>query len=103
MSTQNVRSILRIVAVLTILVGGIGVSTSLIAAFAIQTFVSADGPAIQHSVAGIGWIGMLSWVAVVAWGMGLYQLSPGIAHHITSEPAATGTVSKPVTRESASR
>ena len=95
MSTQNVRSILRTVAVLTILVGGIGVSVSMIGAIAIKQLMesASEGLSLQHSVTSAGFYGVLSWLAVVGWGAALYHLSPVIARHITSEPAETSQVS----------
>ena len=88
MSTQSVRSLLRIVAVLTILVGGIGVSTAIIGSFAIRQLMqsASEGLSVQSSVGSAGLFAILSWLVVVAWGAALYQLSPGIARHITSEP-----------------
>jgi hypothetical protein len=91
MTTANVRSILRIVAVVTILVGGIGVSTSIFATYAIRQLTSGDGLQIQSSVSSAGWLSILSRFFVCAWGVGLYQLSPGLARHITSEPQPQGT------------
>jgi hypothetical protein len=88
MSTQTVRSMLRFVAVVTILVGGIGVSTTIIGSFASRQLMErlSEGLRVQSSVGSAGLFGILSWLVVVAWGAALYQLSPGIAHHITSEP-----------------
>jgi len=104
MSMQTVRSILRIVAVVTMLVGGIGVSVSMIGAVAIQQLMqsASEGASVQHSVMSAGLFGVLSWLAVLGWGAAFYKMSPAIARLITSEPEAAGSQSKPVARESAS-
>ena len=95
MSTQNVRSFLRIVAVVTMLVGGIGVSTAMIASIAMREMMQSvsEGVSVQHSVTSVGFFGVLCWLAVLGWGAAMYQMSPWIARHITSEPEQAPDVS----------
>ncbi|MBL8857106.1 MAG: hypothetical protein JNL28_01195 [Planctomycetes bacterium] len=90
MTTQTVRSILRLVAVLTVFVGGIGIWTSVISAFAFRQFVvnAMDSMEVHASLAGAGWFGVLSWSVVAAGGGVFYALSAGIARHVTGESVA---------------
>ncbi len=96
MSTQLVRTILRLVAVFTVFVGVLGASTTLLGAFA-MVFVAdnvARDTGFRSSVGGIGLISVFTWLVAIAWGVALFHFSPGIARMVTSEPATTTQASR---------
>jgi hypothetical protein len=103
MTTANVRSILRIVAVITILVGDIGASTVAIGVLSMNRLMeSTSGGADLHlSVSSMGGYAVLTWLVVAGWGVALYLFSPAIARHITSEPEASAHVEATSGRRSA--
>jgi hypothetical protein len=90
MSTQSVRSVLRIIAAVTVLIGAIGVSTTLVAVYGIHFVSQSSAPDVEvrGTVASVGLLGVFTWFVVIAWGIALYQVSAGLARLITSEPAA---------------
>ena len=88
MSTHAVRSILRIVAVVTVLVGAIGVSTSIIAGFAMSAAIqsTAEGLSIHRDLSSVGVYAALTWLVVIFWGVVLWNVSAGLARYLVSEP-----------------
>ncbi|MBK7644072.1 MAG: hypothetical protein IPJ19_13645 [Planctomycetes bacterium] len=95
MSTQTVRSILRIVAVVTVFVGLLGFSTALVGAFSVRWFANSISNEfdLRQSVASVGLFGAISWFVVMAWGCALFQMSQGLARLVASEPEETQTSS----------
>jgi hypothetical protein len=88
MSTQSVRCVLRIIAAVTVLVGAIGVSTTLVAVYGIHFVSQSTVPDVyvRGTVASMGLLGVFTWFVVIAWGLAFYQVSGGLARLITSEP-----------------
>jgi hypothetical protein len=105
MNTASVRSILRIVAVITILVGDIGASTVAISTLGVSRFMesASQGTDLHMSVSGMGGYAVLAWLVVAAWGAALYVLSPFIARHITSEPGQRPALREPLARGETAR
>ncbi len=97
MSTATVRCILRIVAIVTILVGWIGMSMGLIGLWSIsslmresnmdfQSSVHGAGIDFHSSISGLGAYAILSWLVVATSGLILYVASAAIARRVTQEP-----------------
>jgi hypothetical protein len=88
MNTITVRAILRIVAVLTMFAGGIGVCLGMLGVWSMRRFLQthALGVDIDPSVAGQA---ELSWLVVSLSGLVLYVLSSAIARNIMNQPRAT--------------
>lgn len=89
MSTQVVRTILRIVAVLLVFAGVLGVSLTLVGAFGAVVLSSTLRMDVLRGadVSGVTLYGALMWCVPIFWGCALFQLSPGLARFVMSEPA----------------
>ena len=89
MNTQLARCILRILAVVTMLIGAIGISSAIVAAYAIKYLAATMSPGLEvnATAANAGLLGTAAWLVVVGWGFALFQVSPGLARLVVSEPA----------------
>jgi uncharacterized membrane protein YccF (DUF307 family) len=101
MSTQLVRTILRLVAVFVVFGGVLGASTALLSAFAMIAFADNVGhdTSFRSSMSGFGLISVFTWLVVIAWGAALFHFSPTIARMVTSEPETAGSQSRSVRGE----
>jgi hypothetical protein len=88
MSTSTVRTVLRIVAVVTVLVGWIGVSIGVIGLWGMNKVMQTaiPGGELSFSMTSMSGYAILSWLVVPTWGFLLYAASPMLARHITSDP-----------------
>jgi len=105
MSTQLVRTILRLVAVFTVFGSVLGASTTLLNAFAL-VFVAdnvARDTGFRSSVGGIGLISVFTWLVAIAWGIALFHFSAGIARMITSDPEHVASSTRPTPQGEAVR
>lgn len=79
MTQNNVRTTLRLGAVLTILVGAILVTIDIFSLIAISTTVI--GPGVQISSSLGFWI-VMAHGSVAGWGLVLFRMSDGIAKRV---------------------
>ncbi len=83
MKEETARSILRLIAVATVLVGAILTTTTSVTLIAARSLFQGSGPGMQVQATGImvgvGSYSMLATATIVAWGIALYSLSPRLA------------------------
>jgi len=89
MTAQLARCILRIIAVVTMLIGVIGISSAIVAAYGFKYLAATMslGLEVNGTAANAGFLGTAEWLVVVGWGFVLWQVSRGLARLILSEPA----------------
>ena len=88
MSEENIRSILRVIAVVTILVGAILTTMALINLGAASSAVSGAGPGLQvranDMVTQLGLYSVLAQLPIAVWGVALWVWSPSLARRIVA-------------------
>jgi len=88
MTEENARSTLRLIAVTTVLVGVILTTMTLLSLLGINGAIqsSTQGMQIQVSypVGEMGFFAVLADLAIVAWGLAFYRMSPRLARRIVA-------------------
>ncbi|HVS10925.1 MAG TPA: hypothetical protein VMS76_13740 [Planctomycetota bacterium] len=86
MTESTVRSILRIVAMVTILIGNILTTSTFVGLLATRSTLQGATMDVQVSgvVAEMGFYAVLGHALVIGWGLVLYATSPRLARHIVS-------------------
>jgi hypothetical protein len=88
MTEGTARSILRILAVVTMLVGAILTTSTAVGFLATRsTFQGAVGNMdvqVTGAIAEMGFYAVLAYVLVIAWGAVLYASSPSLARNIVA-------------------
>lgn len=86
MKEDSARSILRLIAVVTVLVGAVLTTVTLVSLFGVSSTIqgAAQGVHVQMTgmVAEMGFYLVLAHASIVAWGASLYLLSPRLARYI---------------------
>lgn len=84
MQEETIRSILRLLAVVTMLVGVSLASATLVSLVGASSAAAAPGLQVQVTgmVAEMGFYAVLSYAVVAAWGLVLYLLSEKLAAKI---------------------
>lgn len=89
MNTTNVRSIFRIVGVLTMFAAAIGFSLTLVGIWVTNALTSEykfGEESLMPLLFKANSYALLTWLVISSWGLVLYVLAPFIARNITSEP-----------------
>ncbi len=85
MKEDSARAILRLIAVVTVLVGAVLTTVTLVSLFGVSSTIQGvvDGD-VQATglVAEIGFYAVLAYASIVAWGIVLFLLSPRLARYI---------------------
>lgn len=88
MNAKLARSILRIVAVLLMIYGGLHLTITLIGSFAMLSMDPALREAgMKNAITTSSLASALYGFAIAAWGKALFDYSPRIADKIVAEPA----------------
>ena len=85
MKEDSARAILRLIAVVTVLVGAVLTTVTLVSLFGVSSTIQrvVDGD-VQATglVTEIGFYAVLAYASIVAWGIVLFLLSPRLARYI---------------------
>ena len=79
MTEATTRSILRLIAVVTILVGVIMTSTTMVSLIGMRDMAPSMG-----ALTNMGLYVVFAYALIVAWGIGLYAWSPRLAQRIVA-------------------
>lgn len=105
MSTLTVRTLIRLVAVLMVVAGVVGVSIALVGAFGMLVLARSMGQDLYRGsdLSSVTLYGALIWCVPIFWGAALFQLSPAIARFVTSEPEGQNSTAPKLRRGTAER